>query len=176
MSIRSTSFCTVLCWFSIRRHAASGLINHSCISANLCDEIKEVAVSVRPVCWQPLIAFVEMIDRRMKTLNRKFAETEVRSSGSRVVRCQPQECLFEVTKTSDFSIYNSLRDTLNEGMERLQSLFPEDRLYDKAFNLLACRQSQLTLLRYLSIKCRDRAGDGRLSHPCSSFGRRLRFE
>lgn len=91
-------------------------------------------------------------------------------------RCQPQECLFEVTETADFSIYNSLRDTLNERMERLQSLFLEDGLDDKAFNMLACRQSQLTLLRYLSIKRRDRAGDGRLSHSSSSFGRRLRFE
>lgn len=44
--------------------------------AELIDQVKEIAVSVRPVRWQSLIAVVEMRSRRMKAPNRDFPEID----------------------------------------------------------------------------------------------------
>jgi len=52
--------------------------------ANLFDEVKKVAVSIRSVSWPTLIPIVEVFDCGVDALDRSLAEVEISSFGGRI--------------------------------------------------------------------------------------------
>ena len=131
--------------------------HHCGVLPNLFHKIEEVAVSIRSVGRTSLIAFVEIFDGCVDTLYRGLAEIEVRSLRNgpflqvsqetmskvtfpEIERCtyrsQEDECLLQVTETSDLLLTDAPGYTMDERMEVFERFLPQDWGYYVFLNLL----------------------------------------
>jgi len=127
------------------------------VSADLFDQVDEIAVSVRAIGRTSLVSFAEEVDGCVEAVDRRFAELEERcrrrakilcvaqaiSYGTskdkkdrRTHRSEKEKSLFKISEVGDELGTNSSWNVFNEGMKLLERLFLQNRGYDALFNVI----------------------------------------
>lgn len=132
---------------------------------NLLNQVKEITLRIRPICWCLLVGFVKSRDRGVEDADGSFAEFEVFERGTTVLlyakmskrairhtdvcvtyRCQEDQSPLKVAKVLDVLASDAGGDFFDEGVEFLQSLFAKDRLDDVLVDLLTSVLAEALLL------------------------------